>query len=270
MRVFFEHTQYWLYRFLTNRNYRRFIWYSIFYGSKKRFKTNNFKFNGIKIFVPDTLSFLWQYKEIFVDEDYKFQTNSQYPVIYDCGANVGMSCLYFSVKYPTAKIKAFEADPNIAKILSENLKKNNVGNVEVISKAVWIHNNNIELSLEGADGATIYSKTNLVKISSIRLKDMIEKESRIDMLKIDIEGAEYEVLMDCSDSLSKVENIFIEYHSYVNSNQNLSAIIMILEKNQFRYFIKPVNDRQSPLSNKKNKFNPTMDLQLNIYGYKKN
>ncbi|HCY74981.1 MAG TPA: FkbM family methyltransferase [Ignavibacteriales bacterium] len=270
MRVFLEHTQYWLYRFLTNKNYRRFIWYSIFYGSKKRFETNNFKFNGIKIFVPDTLSFLWQYKEIFVDEDYKFHTNSQNPVIYDCGANIGMSCFYFSAKYPTAKIKAFEADPDIKKILSENLKKNNVGNVEVIGKAVWIDNNFIELSLEGADGATIYSKTNLVKIPSIRLRDMINKELRIDMLKIDIEGAEYEVLLDCSDSLSKVDNIFVEYHSYINSNQNLSEIIRILEKNSFRYFIKPVNDRKTPLINRKNKFNPGMDLQLNIYGYKIN
>lgn len=270
MRIFFEHTQYWLYRFLTNKNYCRFILYSIFYGSKKRFVARTFKFDGLKIFTPDTLSFIWQYKEIFVDEDYKFQTTSQNPVVYDCGANVGMSCLYFSTKYPTAKIKAFEADPNIEKILSENLNQNHVGNVEVIGKAVWIDNNSIELSLEGADGATIYSKTNLIMVPSVRLKDIIEKESIIDMLKIDIEGAEYEVLKDCSGSLNNVENIFIEYHSYINSNQNLSEIIMILEKNGFRYFIKPVNDRQSPLINKKNKFNPNMDLQLNIYGYKIN
>lgn len=270
MRLFLEHTQYWLYRFLTNKNYRRFIWYSIFYGSKKRFLTNTFKFNGKKIFAPDTLSFIWQYKEIFADESYKFLNDSSDPIIYDCGANIGISCIYFSSKYPSAKIKAFEADSTIAKILNENLLRNNIRNVEVIDKAVWINNDGVEMSLEGADGASIFSNTNPVKIPSVRLKDMIEKETKIDMLKIDIEGAEYEVLKDCSSSLDKVNNIFIEFHCYVNYAQKLSEILEILEKNNFRYFLKPVNDREKPLINRKNKFNPKMDLQLNIYGYKIN
>ena len=175
---------------------------------KKDLKQIILSLNGIKIFVPDTLSFLWQYKEIFVDEDYKFHTNSQNPVIYDCGANIGMSCLYFSINYPGSKIKAFEADPTIAKILNENLHRNNIRNVEVIDKAVWINNDGVQMSLEGADGASIFSNTNPVKIPSVRLKDMIEKESKIDMLKIDIEGAEYEVLKDCSRLFRQSEKYF--------------------------------------------------------------
>ena len=80
--------------------------------------------------------------------------------------------------------------------------------------------NGIDLTLEGEYGASVYSKRNATKVSSIRLKDLIEKEKIIDMLKIDIEEAEYNVLLDCKDSLSNVENIFIEYHSFANSNQN--------------------------------------------------
>ena len=137
------------------------------------------------------------------------------------------------------------------------MAKNNVKNIEVIDKAVWINNDSIEISLEGADGASIYSKSNVSKVSSVRLKELIEKENKIDMLKMDIEGAEYEVLLDCRDSLSNVENIFIEYHSFANSNQNLSEILSILEKNNFRYFIKPVNDRVSPFVNRTNKSNPS-------------
>lgn len=268
MRIFLEHTQYWLYRFLTNKNYRRFIWYSIFRGSKKRFAAKTYKFNGLKIFAPDTLSFIWQYKEIFADESYKFSTDSINPVIYDCGANIGISCLYFIQKYPTAIITAFEVDPNIVKILKENLDKNNIKNVEIVNKAVWINNDGVNISLEGSDGASIYSKTNQTKVPSIRLKDLIEKESKIDMLKIDIEGAEFEVLNDCRNSLANVKNIFIEYHSFVNNKQNLSEILQILENNKFRYFIKPVSERETPFINKTNKFNPDIDLQLNIYGYR--
>lgn len=270
MRLFIEHTHYWLYRFLTNSNYRRFIWYSIFYGSKKRFVARAFKFNGIKIFAPDTLSFIWQYKEIFADESYRFLTESSDPIIYDCGANIGTSCIYFSKSYPSAKIKAFEPDPNIVQTLLTNLKENNLNNVEVFNKAVWINNDGISLSLEGADGASMYSTSNQAKVSSIRLKDLLEKESKIDLLKVDIEGAEYEVIKDCRNSLSSVKNIFIEYHSFANNKQNLSEILLILEENKFRYFIKPVSDREMPFINKKNKFNPDIDLQLNIYGYKIN
>jgi FkbM family methyltransferase len=268
MKVFVEHTAHGFYQFFKNSNYRRFILYSLIYGSKKRFVSRSLKFNNYKIFVPDTLSFIWQYKEIFTDENYKFKTNTQNPVIYDCGANIGVSCLYFRRNFPNAKIKAFEADPNIAKILSENLANNNVKNIEVIDKAVWINNDGIEISLEGADGASIYSKVNVTKVPSVRLKDLIEKENKIEMLKMDIEGAEYEVLLDCRNSLSNVENIFIEYHSFANSIQNLSEILSILEKNDFRYFIKPVNDRESPFVNRTNKSNPAMDLQLNICAYK--
>lgn len=268
MQVFFEHTQYWLYKFLINKNYRRFIWYSIFYGRKKRYVARAFNFNGVEIFVPDTLSFIWQYKEIFADESYKFLTDSSNPIIYDCGANIGVSCLYFSLAYPGSKVKAFEADPNIAKILSDNLNNNDVKNVQIVNKAVWNTNDGINISFEGSDGATIYSSENLVNVPSIRLKEVIENETKIDLLKMDIEGAEYEVLNDCKDSLGNVYNLFIEVHSFSKENQRLSEIFEILEKNHFRYFVKPVNDRHSPFVNKKNKSNPQMDLQLNIYAYK--
>jgi FkbM family methyltransferase len=268
MRVFLEHTQYWLYRFLTNKNYRQFIWFSIIYGSKKRFVARTFKINGLKIFVPDTLSFIWQYKEIFVDESYKFAPKTKDILIYDCGANIGVSCLYFSLNYPDSKIKAFEADPNIAKILSNNLNSNKIKNVEIIEKAVWKTNEGINISLEGSDGASIYFTENVVKVPSIRLKELIEKETKIDLLKMDIEGAEYEVLIDCKDSLASVDNLFIEVHSFTKEQQRLSEIFTILEKNNFRYFVKPVNDRFTPFINHKNKSNPQMDLQLNIFAYK--
>jgi uncharacterized protein (DUF927 family) len=88
------------------------------------------------------------------------------------------------------------------------------------------------------------------------------------MLKMDIEGAENDVILDCGNSLKKVQNIFIEYHSYMNSQQKLSELLNVLEQNNFRYFIRNDSSRNMPLINKTNKSNPTMDLQLNIFGYR--
>ena len=50
------------------------------------------------------------------------------------------------------------------------------------------------------------------------------------MLKMDIEGAETDVIADCHDALANVHNVFIEYHSYVDHPQGLASIINTLEK----------------------------------------
>jgi FkbM family methyltransferase len=258
-----------LYYFLKNKNLREFYRLLDKYGSYERFiSVNNLRFLNYKIDVPDLPSFIWQFKEIFVDEIYKFDaSNSRItPLIYDCGANIGMSVLYFKTMFPNAKIIAFEADPKICKYLRENLKKNGINNVDVIEGAVWINNDEVEFNSEGVDGGSIYGKGNIKKVKSVRLKELLEKEKEIDLLKIDIEGAEYEVLMDCRDSLRNVRNIFVEYHSWNNKEQKLGEILKVLEENIFRYYLKTVNDRKWPFI--KQEEDQSMDLQINIWGYR--
>ena len=179
-----------------------------------------------------------------------------------------MSCLYFKKLYPKAKIKAFEADPKIARVLENNLAKNSIlDGVEIINSAVWIDEDGIEFSSEGADGGSVYGGKNKIKLNSIRLKNYLENEKHIDMLKIDIEGAEYEVLKDCKDSLSNVKNLFVEYHSWNKTNQKLSDILEVFEKNGFRYYIESLTKRKNPFINKGELEN--MDLQLNIFGVRR-
>ena len=258
-----------LYHYAKNKNLREF--YSIYdkWGGYERYKlVKDVKFLTYSFDIPDLASFIWQFKELFVDELYKFNTKKKEPIIYDCGANIGMSCLYFKKLYPNAKIKAFEADPKIAKILETNLKRNNVlENIEIINSAVWVDDEGLEFSSEGADGGSIYGEDNKVKVSSIRLKDFLENEEKINMLKIDIEGAEYEVLKDCQNSLENVENLFVEYHSWNNDTQKLSEILNIFEKNNFRYYIEGLTKRKYPFINKGESEN--MDLQLNIFGVRR-
>lgn len=266
MRLFLEIVFRGLYKFFTNSNYRVFLKIVFLYGNKPRYSRIRIKFLNYNITLVDSLSFIWQFQEIFVDEIYKFNSRNNSPVIFDCGANVGTSCLYFKRIFPNSVIKAFEADPEIAKVLSSNLRNEN--DVQVINKAVWINNNGIEISLEGADAASIFGDENKVKVNSVRLKDLIEAEEKVDMLKIDIEGAEINVIKDCREILNKVENIFIEFHSFINHKQELDVILQILTENNFRYFVKQPLDRDIPFINKTNKNNTEMDLQLNIFAYK--
>lgn len=130
--------------------------------------------------MPDCRSFIWQYKEIFVDKNYLFKSVSTSPIIYDCGSNIGTSVLFFKEYFPNAKIKAFEAEPKIFSILKQNIESNKIDNVELISKAVWITNDGIEINSEGADSSSVFGEGKKTKIESVRLKVLIEKENVID------------------------------------------------------------------------------------------
>lgn len=258
-----------MWHFLRNSNQREFMRLVLLYGDVRRYSVRKVKFLSYEITVPDCLSFIWQFKDIFSDENYKFIAKGSSPVVYDCGANIGLSCLYFKRLYPKAQIKAFEADPSIAGLLKANLAANHINDIEVISKAVWTGSDGIEIGIEGADGASVYSEAGRkIKIESVRLRELLEREDCVDMLKMDIEGAETEVIRDCADSLGNVKHFFIEYHDFINRPQALDEILCILRKSGFRYFIRQAADRLQPFVVRTNKNLPASDMQLNIYAYR--
>ncbi|MES2285133.1 MAG: FkbM family methyltransferase [Bacteroidota bacterium] len=257
-----------IYFFLTDSNFRTFSRLFLFDIGKKRNTEYTVRFNGHKFSVADMKSFVWQYYEIFVNQFYSFNANSENPVIYDCGANIGTSVLFFANSYPKAKIVAFEASPYIYGILKKNIDNNNIKNVVLNQKAVWTKNEELEFSDEGGDSGSIYSiaNTKKVKVQAIDFLEALNKEAKIDMLKMDIEGAENDVIPHIASALYKVDRMFIEYHSFNNGEQRLDEILLLLRKNKFRYYIRHVNNRKSPFIDiSKDK---DMDMQLNIFAYK--
>ncbi|NIJ51753.1 FkbM family methyltransferase [Dyadobacter arcticus] len=247
---------------------REFMGLLFKYGNSRRHQLKHVKFGAFRLQVPDTMSFLWQHKEIFADEFYFFEAGNSTPVILDCGANVGMSVLYFKKLYPNARVVAFEAEQNIALLLKRNLHENAITGVDIVDKAVWTDNNGILFGSESADSSSIYSVSEKRKVPSVRLKDYLLKETHIDFLKIDIEGAENAVLSDCQYALGHVQNLFVEFHSYVDHPQELANVVSIFEESGFRYFIDTNQHRLRPFINHRYRANDVMDLQLNIFGWR--
>ncbi len=267
MKSLLQHSLKMPYDFITDKNYRKFLSLLRKYGNAERFVEKEISFNGFRFTVPDVVSFVWQYREIMVDRCYEFKTDSTQPIIFDCGANVGLASLFFAKMYPTAKIIAFEADKKISEITQKNLQVNKVTNVEVINKAVWINEEQLNFGSEGADGGSLMNEAgNKQLVKATRLKDWLEKHASIDMLKIDIEGAESSVIMDCENSLRHVNHLFLEYHSYTSEKQQLSNILGILEKNGLRYNMENNYQLKHPFINKGEK--KVMDMQLNIFAYR--
>jgi FkbM family methyltransferase len=247
---------------ITDQKYREFILLLLKYGRSKNPDQREISFLRYNVEVPDNLSFIFQYKEIFVKEIYRFKSVSDTPVIYDCGSNIGISCIYFKEIYPNARVIAFEADPSIAAVLERNLLRNNLKGIEVIPKAVWINDEGIEFNSDGKDGGSIYGEGKKIKISSVRLKDYLAKEDRIDFLKMDIEGAETEVVLDCSELFFKIQNIFIEYHSWSGQPTSIDKILKVLRDSGFRYYIEPINEIDKPFIDRKIS---NLNMQVNIF-----
>src|SRR5205085_2620863 len=137
-----------------------------------------------------------QWDDLFVKQALRFEFSGSVPRIIDCGANIGLSSLYFKRLYPAARITAYEADPEIHGILSENLRRNGAADVESVNAAVWTQNGMINFLCEGADSGTLSELAGALNgtdrsVPSIRLRDVLAGET-VDLLKIDIEGAERE------------------------------------------------------------------------------
>jgi hypothetical protein len=102
-------------------------------------------------------------------------------------------------------------------------------------------------------------------VPSTRLKTYL-REKKVDFLKIDIEGAEYEVISDCAEEIKNVDFMFIEYHSMIDKDQNLQEILRIIHDAGFRYHIKQAYTTKDPFIQRTPNFG--MDLQLDIFCYK--
>jgi FkbM family methyltransferase len=222
---------------------------------------------GPPVAFADPLSFLSAYEEIFVDEDYRFVADRPDPVILDCGANVGLSVLYFKRLYPDARITAFEPDPHLFALLSRNVEAARLQNVSLEAKAVWTQAGSLEFWMHGglsgrlAGGA---SGEGIVKVDTIRLRDRLD--GPIDLLKMDIEGAEVDVLADCADRLTVVRSLVLEYHSAISGPQRLAELLEILRGAGFRYHVKESWVAAAPLVRREPM--QGMDLQLNVYGFR--
>jgi FkbM family methyltransferase len=235
----------------TNPQYRKFLYFLLRYKNAERYKKKIISIGKYRLTVVDMYSFIFQYKDIFVDGYYKFLPFSKVPVIYDCGANVGTSVLYFHQHYPQSKIYAFEADPDIAAVLQENVERNLLEHVKVIPQAVWKDGQGVRFQRDQADGGLITNKESesVSVVPSVRLSALLQQEKMVDLLKMDIEGAEFDVIPDCQPVLHKVRYLYLECHAWKGSTQKLGMLLDVLTKAGFKYYITPVQKIQAPLAN---------------------
>ena len=140
--------------------------------------------------------------------------------IVDLGANTGLATLYFASAFPGANVFSVEPHPENYAILRQNIRQ--LGNrCRTLQAAVW--NNDGKLAQSGSSPAYGHdafrfredaSNPHNATIEALSMQTIFERSGfdRIDLLKVDIEGAEVQLLQGAGDWLTKVNAIAIEFH----------------------------------------------------------
>lgn len=202
------------------------------------------RFQGFEVGYVDPYVFATELKDIFDQGIYDFESDGA-PRVLDCGSHIGMSILYTKMRHPDARITAFEPDPEIFTLLEENLRRNGVQGVELINAA--LHTANGTQSFAAGKDAGHLSRTDDLtdfEVSTVRLGRFLE--TPVDYLKMNIEGAELEVLRDCRNRLGRVSQMVIEYHGFAGSGQYLHEMLALLDECGFRYLVHDFDDRTNP------------------------
>lgn len=185
--------------------------------------------------------------------------------IIDIGAHIGTFTIFASKLAKHGRVYAFEPAKNNFQILSQNIKLNKIRNAFPYELGVSSKSGKKILYFPDGkltDAPSFYKmhvKMKKVAIPVISLKDLVKQNGikKVDFLKIDCEGGEYEILYGCpKEVLNKVEKISMEYHNInaararkgmsqtVNQEYNSESLIRFLKKNGFKVTAEPIDERR--------------------------
>jgi len=197
----------------------------------------------ISFFDRETLAFL--YREIFGRQHYCFRSRSENPVIFDCGANLGMATLYFKWLYPRSRIHAFEPDPETFAVLQSNILRNRLTDVTTHNCALWDHNGTVDFFVNHEIPGSLLMSTDPtrckgapLRVPSRVLSEFLEEP--VDFVKLDVEGAEHQILSELlqSGKASLINQMVIEYHHHIGSQpSHMADFLRMLEQAKFEYQI---------------------------------
>jgi FkbM family methyltransferase len=140
-------------------------------------------------------------------------------VIVDAGANIGLASVFFANKYPRAKLISVEP-------VGENLsllRKNMAGyeNSSIVGAAIWSHDGSVGVTNESNDawGFQTIEGSLEPNIPAMTMSTLMELcgIDYIDLLKIDVEGAEKEIFDNASEWIGRVGAIAIELHDQLQN-----------------------------------------------------
>lgn len=204
------------------------------------FKSGKYRFSARKIDWPGV-------REVFFEDEYRIlnnlDLNIKNPRIIDLGSNIGGFAISAFNRWPDASVISVEAAHDTFEVLKRNREINQKLDWHVVHAGVWDHDGELVLDRKNTSiGHRVSDSEDGERIPSLRLNTILNDHdwSHVDLIKMDIEGAEEVVIPDIANFLHKVSVLIIEVHTDRIDAANVYSIL----KNNFN-FCWQLNDRHS-------------------------
>ena len=199
----------------------------------------NFR-NGLKCKLRTKSTDIYAFANVWLTQEYErigFKIDEDISVI-DVGAHVGLFALYASQFCKNGKVFCYEPIKENFDLLQENIKINNLTNIVVYNKAVSGKEKKIKIFLDKDDSSAhsmFGNKNEFQEIESISIPTIIDENNLKECnIKLDCEGAEYEILQNIpKDYFKKIKNICLEYHIINENYEELKKLKRTLNENYF-------------------------------------
>ena len=196
----------------------------------------------------DTTDFM-ALANIWLLEDYKikkFEIRSN-DVIVDIGAHIGIFTIYASQFCNNGKIYSFEPVKENYDLLLNNIELNRLEQVKPFNLAVSNTNNDVTIYIndDKAAHSVFPSSKSSVNVKSITLQNIFEENniSHCNFLKLDCEGAEYEILCNLPTKyFKKIDKIVMECHFVDKKPELIDGLKQILTKQGFQVRTKTISN----------------------------
>ena len=176
---------------------------------------------------------LYMFEEVFMQGEYALEKPLDPKLILDVGANVGFASVWFANKYPQAKIVAVEPDASNIEVLRKNVAP--YPNVRVVEGAVWWESTTVSLDDPGDKSGIQVRAGGGGGVRAMTVEEIlaIAGAQRIDIHKLDVEGAEKELFEHDPQWLGNVGVLMIELHDRFKPGCS-KALYSALVRHDFR------------------------------------
>ncbi len=183
---------------------------------------------------------IWEVWNAKTYDDKQFPIREEDTVV-DIGAHIGAFSVRAAGLAHRGHVYAYEPSSNNFDMLTANRLLNNLDNLYIEKSAVSGRQGQMTLYTPAGNpimGSLLQSASaHTESVNVTTMTDIVAQRriARIDLLKMDVEGAEYDILFNCPDeTLAKIQRVVMEYHEYEGEKRNRFDLARLLEAHGFR------------------------------------
>lgn len=197
---------------------------------------------GARILVPPEV--MHEFKEVFFDEAYLTGMPLAVPdgaAIADIGANIGAFSVFAASRFKDSRVVSFEPDPINFKVLSQNAALLPEGRITPVEAAIAGEAGILAFHRGAAEGVStsgslVRTTGERVEVKAVTLESALDAAgiSECALLKMDCEGAEFDILYGASDAiLSRIRQMVLEIHDRGTGEKTRGAVEKYLKSKGF-------------------------------------